>query len=178
MSRLACSLAVCCLSAGVVAAEKPTLLFRVPFDGTATATVARGAAEPVRAEGLEFGPGRFGQAVRLTAAAKSALAYAAKGNLDVRRGSMSFWLKRDAFAGAKPQALMALEPGREPGWGRFSFALERGNRATGCRDDVAQQRRSSDLGPWTPTTCGRTLSAAWVCRPAAPAASGRAWLWR
>lgn len=152
MLRIVCSLAACLAAGCAVASGKPQLLLHLTFDGTAEAAVSRGEPSPVAAEGLEFGPGRFGQAVRLTAAAGSRLAYAAKDNIGVRRGSMSFWIKRDAFAGANPQALLSLEPGKRPGLGRFAFTLERGNRAVGSRDDVAQQRPTSDLGPWRPET--------------------------
>ena len=93
MLRIVCSLAACLVAGGAVASGKPQLLLHLTFDGTAEAAVSRGEPSPVAAEGLEFGPGRFGQAVRLTAAAGSRLAYAAKGNIDVRRGSMSFWIR-------------------------------------------------------------------------------------
>ncbi len=73
----------------------PDLLFHAPFDGSAVAAVAKGGADPVRAEGIEFAESRFGQAVRLTRAADSALEYSAPGNLIQERGSVSFWFKRE-----------------------------------------------------------------------------------
>ena len=77
------------------AAAEPELIFHAPFDGTAQAAVAKGGAAPRTAKGLEFAPGRIGQAVRITAAAKSVLAYAAKGNLVQERGTVSLWFKRE-----------------------------------------------------------------------------------
>lgn len=74
---------------------KPELVFHATFDGTAEAMTARGAKSPLRASGLEFAEGIRGQAVRMTAGAKSVLAYAAKGNLVQERGTMSLWFKRE-----------------------------------------------------------------------------------
>ena len=74
---------------------RPELLFHAPFDGTADAKTARGAAQPKRAEGLVFVEGKRGQAVRLTAAAKSVLEYAMKGNVVPERGTVSLWFKRE-----------------------------------------------------------------------------------
>ena len=71
------------------------LLFHASFDGTAEATVARGEKKPLVARGLEFAEGRIGQAVRLSSASRSALAYAAKDNLFQERGTVAFWCKRE-----------------------------------------------------------------------------------
>ena len=73
----------------------PELLFHAPFDGSADAKFAKGAAAPVCAEHLSFAEGKRGQAVRLTRAAKSALAYSAPGNLVPERGTVSLWFKRE-----------------------------------------------------------------------------------
>lgn len=73
----------------------PELLFRAAFDGTAEATVARGAAKPLRENGLEYGEGKTGKAVRLTAKAKSVLDYAAAGNLVPECGTVCMWFKRE-----------------------------------------------------------------------------------
>ena len=76
-------------------APLPELLFHAPFDGTPDAAFAKGNAKPVKAEGLSFAEGRRGQAVRVTRAAKSALDYAAAGNLTQERGTVSLWFKRE-----------------------------------------------------------------------------------
>ena len=80
---------------GLVAASPAELLFHVPFDGSADAAFAKGAATPTCAENLSFAEGRRGKAVRLTRAAKSVLAYAAPGNLMPDRGTVSLWFKRE-----------------------------------------------------------------------------------
>lgn len=74
---------------------RPTLLFRASFDHGAEAELAKGDAKPVRAEGLEYAPGVKGKAVRLTAAANSALEYAFAGNARPEGGTVSMWVKRE-----------------------------------------------------------------------------------
>ena len=71
---------------------EPELLFHAPFDGTVDAAAAKGRATPVAATNLTFAPGRFGQALRVTDR-KAVLAYAAAGNFNPERGSVSFWFK-------------------------------------------------------------------------------------
>lgn len=150
---------LCCAALGAVGlcavAAEANLTMRLPFDGTADAAYARGVKTPVRAEGLVFGPGRFGQAVLLTEQAKSVLAYAAKDNLDFRRGSMSFWIKRTAAGGARPCAILALEKEERPGAGRFSFAFGKDGRVRVSRDALggsarteARARLSKGVGEW------------------------------
>ena len=74
---------------------KPKLLFKASFDGNAAADTASGRIEPLASAGLEFAEGRKGKAVKLSKAAKSSLQYAAKGNIDPRRGTVAFWVKRE-----------------------------------------------------------------------------------
>ena len=76
-------------------AVKPELLFRADFDGTATASFAKGAAEPTEARGLTYAPGVTGQAVRISSQDKSLLEYAVKGNVDPDRGTVAMWVKRE-----------------------------------------------------------------------------------
>ena len=81
---------------------KPELLFKADFEGTADATFAKGAAKPLEARGLAYAPGVDGEAVRLTAQAKSLLKYAVKDNVDPDRGTVAMWVKREwNFAAAK-----------------------------------------------------------------------------
>ncbi len=89
-----CAVAVFAASAEVVSSA---LIFHASFEGSAAAVRAKGEKEPCRAEGLAFAEGKFGQAVRLTAQAKSVLEYRAKGNLVPERGTASLW-----FKGAEP----------------------------------------------------------------------------
>ena len=74
---------------------EPELLFHAPFDGSADAKFAKGVSAPVCAEHLSFAEGKRGQAVRLTRAAKSLLAYSAPSNLVPERGTVSLWFKRE-----------------------------------------------------------------------------------
>ena len=107
----------------------PELLFHAPFDGTPDAAFAKGAKAPLRASGLEYAEGRVGKAVRLTARAKSDLAYAAKDNLVPERGTVTFWFKREwpdrgrDAKGAIWRTLFANEraKGAEKGSGRLWF---------------------------------------------------------
>ena len=130
-------------------AAEPDLTLHLTFDdGTAEAAFAKGDAKPVRAEGLTFGPGRFGQAVRLTEKTKSLLAYAAKGNLDWKRGTMSFWLKREEGSNRRVKSVIELEKGDRPGLGRFSFAFNSTpNRMRAIRDSVGGKPADPEFGP-------------------------------
>lgn len=83
-----CTLVLC----GCVAPPKK-VSFYAPFDGSATAQIASGQAEPVKAEHLVFGPGLKGLAVRLGAAARSRLVYAFEENVSSRQGTVAFWFK-------------------------------------------------------------------------------------
>ena len=126
---------------GVGAAE---LVFHAPFDGSAVAAVAKGAAEPLEAHGLAFAPGRDGQAVRLSSAAKSLLAYAEPGNLSHERGTVSLWIKGvrpDATGGEKYRMLLAnrrLEPKVRHG----SHSLQLWFLGTDLRADVSDDADS------------------------------------
>ncbi len=74
---------------------KPELLFHAPFDGTAKAAFAKGIAAPVKEANLEYAPGRSGQAVRISSALNSALAYGAAGNLNPECGTVAFWFRHE-----------------------------------------------------------------------------------
>ena len=71
------------------------LLFHATLDGVPLAETAKGSAAPTVAKDLEFVDGKKGKALRLTAANRSQLAFAVKGNVDPARGTMSFWSKRE-----------------------------------------------------------------------------------
>ncbi len=81
------------MAAGKLSAAE--LLFHAPFDGSSVAASARGEARPQIARGLEYAPGVDGQAVRLTAKAKSVLQYALAGNVLPEKGAVSLWVKRE-----------------------------------------------------------------------------------
>ena len=102
-----------------IASGAPVRTFYAAFDGTAEATQAGGEVRPSAAKGLSFAPGVCGQAVRLTAAAKSALAYAAPGNVSTRAGTVSFWTKREWPSTAAWRSLLAFpESGKRCGNGQ------------------------------------------------------------
>ena len=115
--------------ASAPASVTPALIFHAPFDGSAEAKFARGVRTPLRAERLQFVEGRRGQAVRLSQATNSVLAYAAKDNLVPERGTVSLWFKREwqeneSRPGAeKWRVLFANEPakGERIGSGQLWF---------------------------------------------------------
>ena len=98
------------------------LTFYLPFDGTPTAAVAKGAAEPLVAKGLAYADGVAGRAVRLTAGAKATLAYALAGNVSPARGAVSLWVKRETDDPGPWRRLFSFpEPCRNFGSGALSF---------------------------------------------------------
>lgn len=83
---------------GASASDKaPKLIFHLPFDGQAAASVAGGPAEPLEEKGLTYEPGLFGQAARF--AAGSRLRFGEKGNLTKERGTISLWFRPDFGGG-------------------------------------------------------------------------------
>ena len=81
------------LSVGEAAAAE--LLFKVDFDGSAVATVAKGRAEPQKARNLVYAPGKRGEAVRLKRGLGQLLEYASADNLVQERGTVAMWVKRE-----------------------------------------------------------------------------------
>ena len=108
---LAVTAALLCLSWGQ-AATVPGLasdlqshvLLYAPLDGTASATVAKGSPEPLVAEGLQFEPGKTGQALR--ADKNTRCAYATAGNFSPAQGTVMMWVRR----GAGSEALFCIGP--------------------------------------------------------------------
>ena len=81
------------LSVGEAAAAE--LLFKVDFDGSAVATVAKGRAEPLKARNLAYARGKRGEAVRLKRGLGQLLEYASADNLVQERGTVAMWVKRE-----------------------------------------------------------------------------------
>jgi hypothetical protein len=101
-----------------------TLLFHAPFDGTATAAVAKGAAEPCAMAGLEYAPGKKGSAVRLSSAAQSRLSYAMGGNINRECGTVALWFKREwGRDGEKKWHYLLSNPFKQPRKGTGAFVL-------------------------------------------------------
>lgn len=90
-----CAACVAMLVSCLAVATHGSLLFHVPFDGSPVASVAKGNAKPQIVRGLEYAPGVDGQAVRLTAKARSVLQYSLAGNVLPEKGTVSLWLKRE-----------------------------------------------------------------------------------
>lgn len=81
------------LPAREIPVVRPRLIFHAPFDGSPDAVLSTGIGRPVKAENIDFGPGRHGQAVRLTREAKSVLQFKLEKDLDPVRGTVAFWYK-------------------------------------------------------------------------------------
>ena len=74
--------------------QQPELLFAADFDGTAKAGVAGGDPDPIpKSRNLKFVPGLRGQALEMKKGMNTALGYSTAGNLNLRRGAVSFWFK-------------------------------------------------------------------------------------
>jgi len=86
---------------------KPELIFHLPFDGSAEPAVARGAAKPVAARGLEYAPGVKGQALRVSDRLGSLAKYAFKDNVIPERGTISMWVKPEWTPTSKGRFLFA-----------------------------------------------------------------------
>jgi hypothetical protein len=71
----------------------PELIFHATFDGDAQPSVARGSAQPLRAERLEFRPGLLGQALQVSKTNRTDLRYATAGNLVPNCGTVALWVK-------------------------------------------------------------------------------------
>ena len=88
-----------------------TLLFQAPLDGSPSATVSAGNAEPIEAKGLEWAEGlRPGtQALRMRHGAHPRLAYSAEGNLPLGTcGTVAMWTRREWNFDAPKQPWRAL----------------------------------------------------------------------
>ena len=117
------SLLHCVAALAATAANATTLLFHAPFDGTATATVAAGRAEPIIAEDLEWGEGPVPgtKSLRLRREAQPArisLAYFAAGNLPRESGTVALWTRREWDFAATVQPWRALFATPMPGGDR------------------------------------------------------------
>ncbi len=77
----------------------PRLLFTASFEDGAAADTPSGKVEPLASAGLEFVPGRKGQAVKMSKAAKSSLRYAAEKS---RQGGASSSAASDTRISACP----------------------------------------------------------------------------
>ena len=73
---------------------EPELVFHLPFDGNAVATVG-GAPEPIDEANLRYADGKSGQAARFGSKLGSRLAYAIDGNMERDRGTVAMWVKRE-----------------------------------------------------------------------------------
>ena len=114
---------------------EPKLLFHASFDGTLAAKAAGGTAEPLESNGLEFVPGRSGQAVRFREETASKLVYAADGRINPARGTFSCWVRREWPEKVRPgfrdgeryhahfRPVFSLSDGKEPDPGDGALRL-------------------------------------------------------
>ena len=143
------------------ARQKPELLFRADFDGTAEATFARGQAHPSVQRGLAYAPGRRDRAVRFAAEAKPLLAYELADNVLPERGTAVAWVRRERRDCDKPHD-RTFEPLRQmrhrmllhlpavpdgPGRGTFAWQFEWTGLRCG-RGDVRRRDAVAFDRPW------------------------------
>ena len=143
---------------------QPELLFHAPFDGTATASVAKGGGDPLVAEGLAFAPGRDGQAVRLTAAAKSRLAYADLGNVSHASGTVALWIRAEwpEARTERPYRVMLSNRSQTPADRRGSHALQLWWNDRTMRADVSDDRDKYLAAGGSQMLDGRWHHVAWT----------------
>lgn len=72
---------------------EPELLFHASFDDGAAATFAKGQAQPLRADNVNFEDGIKGRAIKMSYQDKSSLEYSLPANVDPIRGTISLWYK-------------------------------------------------------------------------------------
>ena len=75
--------------------RSPELIFHAPFDGNAQPAIAKGNAQPLAAERLDFQPGLLGQALYVTKDNQADLRYATTGNIVPNCGTIALWVKPD-----------------------------------------------------------------------------------
>jgi hypothetical protein len=96
------------------------LIFHASFDDGVSASYAAGKRSPLRAEAYELVPGVNGQAVKVPPG--GVLSYATAGNLDLERGSLSFWLQRPILPPERQEHLRRVWSARQ----LFGLPLRRG----------------------------------------------------
>lgn len=74
---------------------RPELTMYLPFDGSAEASFAKGAATPLSESGTAYVPGMRGRALRVSTKDRTVLEYAFAGNVSQERGAVSMWVKRN-----------------------------------------------------------------------------------
>ncbi|MGI5924635.1 MAG: LamG-like jellyroll fold domain-containing protein [Lentisphaeria bacterium] len=154
----------CCLAQH---AQDSGLIFHGTFDDGVEAAYAAGSRTPLRASGYELVPGLSGQAVKVPAGA--VLSYDTAGNLDLSRGTLSFWLQRPVLSAERFEELSTKWISRY----LFGLPLQRGggiNVRLGFTSalvvELSGQKLPSDIyGSWRAGTWHH-VAVTWDCRNA------------
>ena len=152
--------------AAIGSAGEATLLFHCHFDGSSKAAVAQGEAGPRQESGLNYRPGLFGQAVLV--GPKGRLQYAAPGNLNKERGTISLWFKPNWDGNATdPETRHVLfQEGPPPAKRLDSNQLWLWSLGSRMRFDVADSKdryATSDISGWQAGEWHH-IAATWDCR--------------
>ena len=120
---------------------KPELIFHLPFDGSADAAVAKGAAKPLAVRGVEYAPGVKGQALRVSDRLGSLVKYAFRDNVVPERGTISMWVKPEWTPTSRGRYLFAPDT---------PFGLRHGTGAIflWCWQGTARLDSSDDCDLW------------------------------
>ncbi|NMA47119.1 MAG: hypothetical protein GX945_11235 [Lentisphaerae bacterium] len=152
----------CCLAQN---AQDSGLIFYGTFDDGVEAAYAAGSRTPLRARGYELVPGLSGQAVKVPEGA--VLSYDTAGNLDLSKGTLSFWLQRPVLSAERLEELRSKWSARQ----LFGLPLQRGggiNVRLGFADvlvvELSGQKLSSEIyGSWRAGTWHH-VAVTWDCQ--------------
>ncbi|MDQ0288199.1 LamG-like jellyroll fold domain-containing protein [Oligosphaera ethanolica] len=157
MTVMACCQAQDAMDRGVI--------FHATFDDGVEATSAAGARAPLRANGYELVPGLGGQAVKVPAG--GVLSYDTAGNLDLSKGTLSFWLQRPVLSAERLEELRSKWSARQ----LFGLFLQRGggiNVRVGFADTLVVEQSGQKLssgiyGSWRAGTWHH-VAVTWDCQ--------------
>ena len=133
----------------------PKLIFHLPLDGSAEATIANGSKKPLQEKGLAYEPGLFGQAAHFVSGSR--LRFAAKDNLTKEQGTISLWFRPD-FSGQQTTRQRGGEiwrtlfregpmPDKRIGSNQFWLWFF-GSRLRFDVADLADQYARTSIAPW------------------------------
>ena len=99
----------------------PKLVFSASFEAGFAADLAGGRAEPVVTNAVELVAGKTGRGVKFSNKARSDLAWPVRGNLNPRRGTVAFWLKKELPRDGDKHTLFYCRGANNPGGGTLDF---------------------------------------------------------
>lgn len=97
-------------------------IFRASFDAGLNAAQAQGRVQPWVSKGVEFVPGKYGQAVRVPAGAS--LIYGAERNLQAGRGTVAFWCRIPTRPGPHDVQRLLFVQSKERGYWTYLATME------------------------------------------------------